>query len=59
VGNITIRFINNNNKYSSLATNHSFKYVVVPESVSAKSSGKDFKKMTYEEVMDQFGWDFR
>ncbi len=57
-GNITIRFINNNNRYTSLNTANSFRYVVVPESVSAKNVGLDYEKMSYEEVMDHFGLDY-
>jgi len=37
-GNINIRFTNNNNTYSSLSTNHSFRYIVIPSSSS--SSGR-------------------
>lgn len=34
VGNIKIRFTNNNNRYSSLNTNHSFRYLIIPSSSS-------------------------
>ena len=57
-GNVRIRFTNNNNAYASLATTHAFRYVVIPEAVSAKSGRLNYSKMSYEEVMDHFGYDY-
>ena len=41
-GNINIRFINNNNKYNSVASVHRFLYVVIPSTSS--SSGRIAKE---------------
>lgn len=57
-GNVTIRFTNSNNTYSSLSSSHSFRYVVIPESVSAKSVRLNYEKMSYKEVMDHFGLEY-
>jgi hypothetical protein len=42
VGNIKIRFINNNNTYSSIGTTHQFRYVIIPSTNS--SSGRIAKE---------------
>lgn len=57
-GNVRIRFTNNNNTYTNLAINHSFRYVVVPEAVSSKSANLNYRKMSYEEVVDHFGLEY-
>jgi len=35
-----------------------FRYVIIPSGTSAKNSNIAFKKMSYEEVMDNFGFDY-
>ena len=55
-GNIKIRFTNNNNAYSSVSTNHFFRYVVIP---SSASSGRiaDFSRKSLEDDLANAGID--
>jgi len=47
-GNIKIRFINNNNSYTSLSTLHEFRYVVIP---STTSPGRTAVPLSLESVV--------
>lgn len=68
-GNIKIRFINNNNTYSSISTTHEFRYIIIPSS-DAISAGKSDNKSkdivdklskagvdinNYEEILSYYG----
>ena len=57
VGNIKIRFINNNNTYSSLGTNHFFRYVVIPSSGSSSGRIADFSRKSLEDDLANAGVD--
>ncbi len=46
VGNIKIRFINNNNLYTSLAASHKFRYIIIP------SSGSTSGRIANESIAD-------
>ena len=35
-----------------------FKYIIIPEATSSKNNAPNFKKMSYQEVMDHFGFDY-
>jgi hypothetical protein len=57
VGNIKIRFTNNNNTYSSLGTNHFFRYVVIPSSGSSSGRIADFSRKSLEDDLANDGVD--
>jgi len=40
-GNIKIRFINNNNRYTSIAQVHRFRYIIIPSSEAISASKSD------------------
>jgi hypothetical protein len=50
-GNLRINFVNNTNYYSSLATTHSFRYIIVPGGVYGGRQ-MDLRSMSYEQVCD-------
>lgn len=52
VGKLRINFVNNLNYYSSINTQHSFRYIIVPGGAKASSGGRrtDFRTMSYNEV---------
>lgn len=61
LGNIRINFVNSLNTYSTLAINHSFRYIIIPggtagtianrdNATSLKSARVDYKAITYDQV---------
>jgi hypothetical protein len=50
VGNLKIRFVNNNNIYNTIANQHQFRYVIIPGGVA----GGRMRQMTYEEICRQY-----
>lgn len=58
VGEISFRHYKlDGSTVSSPSTQFKFRYVIIPASISGKSS-IDFEKMTYEEVIDYFGLEY-
>lgn len=57
VGNIKIRFTNNNNAYSSVSTNHQFRYVIIPSSSSTSGRIADFSRESLEDELANAGVD--
>lgn len=51
VGNLRIRFVNNMNEYNVIASNHKFRYVIIPggESITGRSG-----PLTYEEICRRY-----
>ena len=49
-GNVRIRFVNNTNLYSTVSTNHSFRYVVIP---SSNASGGRVAGLSTQSVIDE------
>jgi len=49
---VTIRFINDKNYYNALATDHVFRYVIVPggSKVSARRAAVNYQQMSYSEI---------
>ncbi len=56
--NLRIRFVNDDNFYSSISTSHSFRCIIIPSSKTSKNSSINFSKMSYEEVIDHFGLEY-
>ena len=57
VGNIKIRFINNNNRYTELPSVHQFRYVVIPSSGSTSGRIADFSRKSLEDDLANAGVD--
>lgn len=51
VGNLKIRFVNDKNTYTSIATNHMFRYVIIPGGVPAGRG----TNLTYKEICELYG----
>lgn len=53
VGKLRINFVNNLNIYSSISTQHSFRYIIVPGGVKVSNGRRiDLHSMSYNEVCD-------
>jgi hypothetical protein len=54
VGKLRINFVNNQNYYNTISTQHSFRYMIVPGGVKASNGGRlvDLHSMSYNEVCD-------
>lgn len=50
-GNIRIRFVNNRNEYNAIATQHEFRYIIIPGGVSLTGRGS----LTYEDICRKYG----
>jgi hypothetical protein len=50
VGNLKIRFVNDNNIYTSIANQHQFRYIIIPGAVAA---GR-MRQLSYEELCRQY-----
>jgi hypothetical protein len=50
VGNLKIRFVNENNIYTSIATQHQFRYIIIPGGIA---SGR-LRQLSYEEICRQY-----
>ena len=50
VGNLKIRFINDKNYYSTIATNHQFRYIIIP---GGEPAGRG-RSLTYEEICKKY-----
>lgn len=50
-GNVQIRFVNDKNTYTSIATQHQFRYIIIP------GGAKDARmaRRTYEEICKEYG----
>lgn len=48
-GNLKVRFVNNNNIYTSIANQHQFRYIIIPGGVSGR-----LRQMSYEEICRQY-----
>ena len=57
VGNIKIRFINNNNTYNSLGTSHEFRYIIIPSSDDISASKSDNKSKNIVDELSEAGVD--
>jgi hypothetical protein len=60
-GNLKIDFINSANYYSSIATAHKFRFIVIPGGVAASDGGRvtgdtldRLRVMSYEDVIAKF-----
>ncbi|MET0638164.1 MAG: hypothetical protein ABWZ25_19185 [Chitinophagaceae bacterium] len=49
-GNLKIRFVNNNNIYTSIATQHQFRYIIIPGSVLTGRA----RTMSYREICEKY-----
>lgn len=58
VGNLKVGISNNANLYTFIPSGNEFRCVIIPNGIAGKSKAPDFKKMTYEEVMDYFDLDY-
>jgi hypothetical protein len=49
---LTIRFINDQNDYNTIATNHQFRYVIVPggSKISARRASLQYGQMSYSDI---------
>jgi hypothetical protein len=54
VGKLRINFVNDQNYYTSISTQHSFRYIIIPGGVKASNGGRriDLRSMSYNEVCD-------
>ena len=54
VGKLRINFVNNQNGYTAISNQHSFRYIIVPGGVKAGNGGRraDIRSMSYNEVCD-------
>jgi hypothetical protein len=50
-GNLRIKFVNDNNEYNVIATQHEFRYIIIPGGQSL--TGRT--QMTYEEICRKYG----
>jgi hypothetical protein len=51
-GNLQIRFVNDRNIYTSIATNHQFRYIIIP---GGNKVGARMARQSYEEVCREYG----
>jgi hypothetical protein len=54
LGNIKIRFVNDNNIYNVIATNHQFRYVIIPGGVAATTGRSSLTSLSYEEICRRY-----
>jgi hypothetical protein len=54
VGKLRINFVNNQNYYSAISNQHSFRYIIVPGGAKINGGGRcvNFHSMSYNEVCD-------
>ena len=51
-GNLRIRFVNDHNEYNAIATQHRFRYIIIP---GGKKEGARLAQRSYEEICRTYG----